>query len=129
MSMADWFDLYMDLLSIAAVVIAPLSLLACVYAWWFVWRYSRRGRLPVISVVLAVVSSIAAPCALYIGALAFLRLRGEPAMSWTPPVSALVFLLLDFIPLIIMGYLVWLDRRPAHVSGEAPDREPPAPPK
>ena len=130
MSTADadrLFDFYLDVLSIVGTIVAPLSVIAVLYAWWFVWRYRREGATPVITVVLAVVASIAAPCALWIGWLSFLRIRGETAPLWTPPISAAVFILLDFIPLIVWGYLIWLDLRRARINTDKVDAEPPAP--
>src|SRR5258708_3763855 len=95
--------LFLDVLSGIVLVIVPLTFFACWYAWWFVWRYHKGGHVPVISVVLALTVSIATPCASYVGLLAWLRLSGTPVPLWTPPISALVFVLLDFIPLIVMG--------------------------
>lgn len=102
----DLFDVYLTGLSLLAILVVPASFYCTVRAWGFVRRY-RGYKLPV---VIAIVNSIAFPIAGFIGYLAWNRLtRGEPA-DWSPPVSALAFVILDCIPLITTGYLIWLDR-------------------
>lgn len=101
------FDLYLTLLSLLAILIVPASLYCTIRAWGFVRKY-RGYRLPT---VFAIVNTIAFPAAFFIGILAWNRLAGNPSPNWTPPVSAAVFILLDIIPLITTGYMVWVDRR------------------
>lgn len=108
MTPEDAFKIYLNVLSVLAIIIVPISFYCVIRAWGFVRKY--RGY--VLPVVLAAVGTIAFPIALYIGVLAWLRLRGEiQPLPWTPAVSALVFLILDFIPIIVTGYLIWLDSR------------------
>lgn len=105
MNAEELFDVYINVLAFFAILIVPASL----YCVFRAWEFSRRYKGYVLPLVLAIVNSIAFPIAAYIGILAWLRLFGGEAPVWTPPLSALVFVVLDFIPLITTGYLIWLD--------------------
>lgn len=100
------FELYLSILSVLAILIFPASLYCTIRAWGFVSKY-RGYKLPV---VFAVVNTISFPVAAWIGYLAWIRLSGGSAVDWSPPISALGFVILDCIPLITTGYLIWLDR-------------------
>jgi hypothetical protein len=105
MNAEEIFDVYINTLALLAILIVPASFYCVVKAWQFVRRY-HGYKLPL---VIAVVNSLAFPIAAYVGFLSWLRLQGGEAPVWTPPISALAFVMLDFIPLITTGYLIWLD--------------------
>lgn len=101
------FELYLGILSILAILVVPASLYCTIRAWGFVKKYAGY-RLPV---VFAIVNTITFPIAGYVGYLAWNKVTGGTPADWNPPVSALAFIILDCIPLITTGYMIWLDRR------------------
>lgn len=105
-------DLYINLLSILALLIIP----AAGYATWFAWnrveQYRRRDGVPGLMVVLALVSSIAFFISTYAGILVVLRASGNTApIEITVPLTGTAFIIGELIPVIIMGYLIWRDRQ------------------
>lgn len=101
------FTIYLRILYILAILVVAASFYCTLRAWGFVRKYPGY-KLPV---VLAVVNTIALPISLYIGLLAWFRLSGGVSPPWTPVISATVFLILDGVPLITTGYMIWLDHR------------------
>lgn len=105
--MTEEFAAYLTILSVLAILIVPVAFFFTVYAWYLARRYWPY-KLPT---VIAIVNTIAFPISMYIGVLAWLRIRREPIAVETAPISAAVFLVLDMIPLITTGYLIYLDRK------------------
>lgn len=101
------FIAYLRVIAFLAILIVGISFYCTLRAWGFVRKYPGY-KLPV---VLAVVNTIAFPIALYFGIIAGIRLYGEVPPPWTPVINATLFIILDCIPLITTGYLIWLDHR------------------
>lgn len=110
-----------DLVDIVArllVVVAPVSLAASVYLWEL-HREDRLAdrRVPLprlrLSLVLALMSTIATLVSFYLGTLALMRISGIPtnfreiSLALTP-ITLLAFVALDLISLLAALYLRWL---------------------
>ena len=113
------FDIYLSVLSLLAILVVPASLYCTIRAWGFVRKY-RGYKLPVI---FAIVNTIAFPIAGVIGYLAWNRLTGGAPADWSPPITALGFVVLDCIPLITTGYMIWLDSSRMRTERRTPPSE------
>lgn len=110
-------------LEVLALLIVPVSGAFTVLGWIFARRYWPQGaRLPL---VLAIVNTITFPIACYFGVLSYRALAGLPRLEGTAPFSALAVLVLDIVPLLTTGYLVWLEFKRRHGPSNPEEISPP----
>jgi hypothetical protein len=106
------------LLELVAIIVVPMSAYATAMAWVFARRYWRYGaRLPL---VMALVNTIAFPVSVLFGVVAYRALADLPRLEGTGELVALAVLILDVIPLLTTGYLIWLDRVSRRDGGPHP---------
>lgn len=98
-----------EFLLLLFVVVVPLAVCATAAAWYFVWLYRGHGvRLPL---VLAIVNTLALFPAVLLAWLAYRARIGLPRIAEIQDLVALSILVLDLIPVITTGYLVWAHLR------------------